>query len=74
MAQKNLEKYTLDFNEKKGTWDLEHDKSNKTIKSFKTKALATKGGVFKRTLGKNGGSVKIQKKNGRIQEVRTYRA
>jgi len=68
-----LIKYTLEFSEKNKKWALKNDKTKKLAKSFKTKASAIKGGALKRALGKNGGSVKIQKQNGRIQEVRTYR-
>jgi hypothetical protein len=32
------------------------------------------GGVLKRAVGRDGGSVKIQKENGRLQEERTYPA
>lgn len=67
-----LPKFTLEYNEKKSRWNLQNDKTGKIIKTFETKADATKGGVLKKVLGKNGGSVKIQKENGRIQEERTY--
>lgn len=67
-----LPKYTVEFNEKMAKWTLRNDKTKKIAKSFRTKAAATKGGALKRALGKNGGSVKIQKENGRVQEVRTY--
>ena len=67
-----LAKYTLELNEKIGKWALRNDKTRKLAKTFKTKAGATKGGALKRAIGRNGGSVKIQKGNGRIQEVRTY--
>jgi len=67
-----LPKFTLEFDEKKGNWPLENDKTNKVIKRFETKENATKGGVLKRVLGSEGGSVKIQKENGRFQEERTY--
>lgn len=67
-----LAKYTLEFNEKTSKWTLRNDKTRKIAKSFRTKAGATKGGALKRALGRNGGSVKIQKESGRIQEVRTY--
>ena len=69
---KKLPKYTLEYNEGKERWDLEKDKTNKIIKSFGTKEDATAGGVLKRAVGKNGGSVKIQKENGKFQEERTY--
>jgi hypothetical protein len=67
-----LPKFTLEYNEKKERWDLENDKTNKVVKSFETKGDATAGGVMKKVLGEDGGSVKIQKENGRIQEERTY--
>ncbi|MHB8534979.1 MAG: DUF2188 domain-containing protein [Sulfuricaulis sp.] len=67
-----LPKYTVEFNEKMSKWTLRNDKTKKLAKSFKTKAGATKGGTLKRALGRNGGSVKIQKENGKTQEVRTY--
>lgn len=67
-----LSKYTLDYNEKKGKWDLENDKTNRVIKTFETKEKATAEGVLKKVLGEEGGSVKIQKENGRFQEERTF--
>lgn len=67
-----LNKFTLTFNENKESWDLESDKSGKVIKRFDTKEDATKGGVLKKAIGKDGGSVKIQKENGRYQEERTF--
>lgn len=66
-----LRKYTLSQNDS-GRWNLKNDSSNRTVHTFKTKQNATKGGVMKKLLGKEGGSVKIQKENGRIQEERTY--
>ena len=68
----NLPKYTLEFNEKKGRWTLKQDKTKKLVKSFATKEKATKGGVLEKAVGKEGGSIKIQKKNGRFQEERTF--
>jgi hypothetical protein len=68
----NLTKYTLTCNEKKGRWDLTADASNRVVKTFATKSEATKGGVLEKAVGKAGGSVKIQKMNGRFQEERTY--
>lgn len=67
-----LPKFTLDYNEKKDRWDLENDKTNRVVKTFDTKEDATKGGVLRRAVGSDGGSVKIQKENGRFQEERTY--
>ncbi len=67
-----LPKFTLEYNEKKETWDLESDKTNKVVKRFDTKEEATEGGVLKKVIGPEGGSVKIQKENGRFQEERTF--
>jgi len=67
-----LPKFTLDKNERKDRWDLTNDKTNRTVKTFDTKADATKGGALERAVGPAGGSVKIQKENGRFQEERTY--
>lgn len=67
-----LPKFTLEYNEKKEQWELEQDKTGKIIEKFETKEEATKGGVLKKAVGKDGGSVKIQKENGKFQEERTY--
>lgn len=67
-----LPKYTLEYDEKKEKWALEKDRTNQTIKTFSTKGIATAGGVLKRAIGKDGGSVKIQKINGKYQEERTF--
>lgn len=69
-----LPKFTLTHNERKDRWDLVRDSSEKLVKSFENKADATKGGVLERAVGVDGGSVKIQKVNGRYQEERTYPA
>lgn len=67
-----LRKYTLGYDAHQDQWNLKNDKSNRVMKSFATKEKATEGGVLKRALGHEGGSVKIKKLNGRIQEERTY--
>jgi Uncharacterized protein conserved in bacteria (DUF2188) len=66
-----LPKFTLSHDEKKKRWALKHDGSGQTVKTFATKAKATAGGVLEKAV-KNEGSVKIKKRNGRIQEERTY--
>lgn len=67
-----LPKYTLEFDSNRDKWVLEHDKTHQVVKTFATKADATAGGVLSRALGAEGGSVKIQKTNGRFQEERTF--
>jgi hypothetical protein len=66
-----LQKYSLSHDEKKKRWVLKSEGSGQTVKTFATKAAATKGGVLERAVGKTG-SVKIKKRNGKIQEERTY--
>lgn len=67
-----LPKFTLTKNEKKDSWDLVNDKTDKVVKRFDTKTEATKGGVLGKAVGKAGGSVKIQKEDAKFQEERTY--
>ena len=67
-----LPKFTLAFDEKRDKWTLKNDKTNRVEKTFGTKARAMSGGVLKRAVGRAGGSVKIKKENGRLQQERTY--
>lgn len=67
-----LPKFTLEKNERTDRWDLKQDKTDRTVKTFETKGGATKGGVLEKAVGPDGGSVKIQKENGKFQEERTY--
>jgi uncharacterized protein DUF2188 len=67
-----LPKFTLKFDQKSDKWTLRNDRTNRVEKTFTTKARATAGGALKRAVGRGGGSVKIQKENGRVQEERTY--
>lgn len=68
----NLPKHTLTHNDQKDRWELQKDQTGKVIETFDTKADALKGGVLADAVGKAGGSVKIQKVNGRFQQERTY--
>ena len=68
----NLPKLTLEYDEDRHKWELQKDKTGQVIKRFNVKENATKRGILKRLLGENGGSVKIQKVNGRFQSERTY--
>ena len=67
-----LPKLTLARNPKTKQWELENDKTDRVVKRFETKEDATKGGVLKKVLGPDGGSVKIKKLNGHIEEERTF--
>lgn len=67
-----LPTFTLEKDERTDRWTLTNDSTDRTVKTFATKAEATKGGVLETAVGSQGGSVKIQKENGRFQEERTY--
>lgn len=67
-----LPKYTLTHNEKRDRWDLVNDQTDRVKATYDRKAQALAGGVLEAELGYAGGSVKIQKVNGRYQEERTY--
>lgn len=67
-----LPKFTLSKDEKRDDWALSNDASNRVVRRFDTKGDATKGGALEAAVGPSGGSVKIQKENGRFQEERTY--
>lgn len=66
-----LPKFSLSHNEQRNKWELKREGTGEVIKRFKTKAAATKGGVLEKAVGKMG-SVRIRKRNGKIQEERTY--
>jgi hypothetical protein len=66
-----LPRYSLAHNAKTKKWELKHEGSGKMIKSFTSKAKATKGGVLARAVGGKG-SVRIRTMKGKIQEERTY--
>jgi hypothetical protein len=67
-----LPRYTLSHDNKKDRWVLVNDETNRTKAAFDTKAEATKRSALEGALGRAGGSVKIQKLNGRLQEKRTF--
>jgi hypothetical protein len=66
-----LPRYSLVHNDKSKRWELKHEGSGSVVKTFASKAKATKGGVLAKAVGGKG-SVRIRKRNGKIQEERTY--
>ena len=72
MPKEKLPSYHLTRDKKRGGWQLEKDGSDRARARFETKADALKGGALKAAVGRDGGSVKIHKQNGRIQQERTY--
>jgi hypothetical protein len=72
MTKGKLPSYHLTRDRDRGGWQLEQAGSDRAKARFETKAQALKGGVLKDAVGPDGGSVKIHKENGRIQQERTY--
>jgi hypothetical protein len=68
----NLPRFNLSKDSDAGDWKLRNVETNRVVRRFETKADATAGGALERAVGSNGGSVRIQKENGQIQEERTY--
>lgn len=67
-----LPKHTLSHNDQKDRWELRKDKTHELLAAFDKKSDATAGGALKKALGSEGGSVKIKKEDGKIQEERTF--
>ncbi len=66
-----LPRFSLAHNEQKKKWELKKEGSGEVVKTFATKAAATKGGVLEKAVS-GMGSVRIRKRDGKIQEERTY--
>lgn len=67
-----LPRYTLTKDQKRDDWALRNDATDRVVKRFDTKQDAIRVGALESAVGASGGSVKIQKENGRYQEERTY--
>jgi len=66
-----LPRFSLSYNAQNKKWELKRDGSGELVKRFKDKAAAIKGGVLEKAVGGRG-SVRIKKRDGKIQEERTY--
>lgn len=67
-----IRKYTLRFDNAKDKWILKHDTSQKIVKVFDTKEDATRAGVLKKTIGRQGGFVRVLTRSGIFEEERTF--
>ncbi|MEG6508810.1 DUF2188 domain-containing protein [Methyloligella sp. 2.7D] len=70
MAKTKLTRYSLMYNSTNSKWELKNESTKDVVKRFKTKADAIKGGVLEKAVKE--GSVRIRKRDGKIQEERTY--
>ena len=65
-------KYTLRFDASREKWLLTHDASEKVLKVFDTKEGATRAGVLRKALGREGGTVTLRTRTGVFDEERTF--
>ncbi|MBI2225615.1 MAG: DUF2188 domain-containing protein [Betaproteobacteria bacterium] len=65
-------KYTLRFDASREKWILKHDVSEKVIKVFDNKEDATRAGVLRKALGREGGTVTLRTRTGVFDEERTF--
>lgn len=72
MAKDHLRKFHLTHDKKNDDWALRQEGKTRATARYETKAEATAGGELKSALGKQGGSVRIHKQTGTIQEERTF--
>lgn len=66
-----LPRFSLSYNGTNRKWELTREDNEEVVKRFKSKADAIKGGVLERAV-KKVGSVRIRKRDGKIQEERSY--
>jgi len=67
-----LRKFHLTKDAKKGDWVLTEEGKSRARRRFATKSAATTGGALEDALGAQGGSVRIHKEDGKIQQERTF--
>ena len=65
-------KYTVRFDDSREKWILKHDGTEKVLKVFDTKENATRAGVLRKALGREGGTVIIRTRNGAFEEERNF--
>ncbi len=65
-------KYTLRFDAAREKWLLTNDGSEKVVKVFDTKEGATRAGVLRKALGREGGTVTLRTRTGVFDEERTF--
>lgn len=66
-----LPKFYLTHSDRKDQWVLKNE-ADRIVESWDTKAEATARGELKEAVGKDGGSVRIEKLSGGFDEERTF--
>ncbi len=65
-------KYTVRFDDSREKWILKHDGTEKVLKVFDTKEDATRAGVLRKALGREGGTVSVRTRTGAFEEERNF--
>ena len=65
-------KYTMRFDDSREKWILKHDDTEKVLKVFDTKEEATRAGVLRKALGREGGTVSVRTRTGVFEEERNF--
>ncbi|MEK7231456.1 MAG: DUF2188 domain-containing protein [Pseudomonadota bacterium] len=65
-------RYTVRFDSSREKWILKHDVSEKVLKVFDTKEDATRAGVLRKALGREGGTVTVRTRSGVFEEERNF--
>ncbi|MEK7878083.1 MAG: DUF2188 domain-containing protein [Pseudomonadota bacterium] len=65
-------KYTVRFDDSREKWILKHDATQKVLKVFDTKEDATRAGVLRKALGREGGTVSVRTRSGVFEEERNF--
>lgn len=65
-------KYTVRFDDSREKWILKHDGTEKVLKVFDTKEEATRAGVLRKALGREGGTVSVRTRTGVFEEERNF--
>jgi hypothetical protein len=66
-----LHRFTLKHNGRDSRWDLK-DQTGEVIRTFQRKSDATASGVLEAAVGEKGGTVRIHKRDGILEEERTF--
>ncbi|MHA1547587.1 MAG: DUF2188 domain-containing protein [Alphaproteobacteria bacterium] len=67
-----LRRFTLSKDKDRDDWVLREQGATRARKRYATKGEALTAGALAKALGEAGGSVRIKKENGRIQQERTF--
>jgi hypothetical protein len=67
-----LRRFDLTYDKQQGDWVLRQSGASKATRRFASKEEGMRGGVLGAALGTEGGSVRIHKIDGTIQEERTF--